>query len=74
MLDELIKKIDAWTGKIELIIRDVGHGNWNEIRFSNTRICYDIGAQVRCTESQLDNLIRNSKIKGKDEIFIFLSH
>lgn len=74
MIHRLIKKLDAFKDSIEVIVRDVGHGNWNEIRFGATRIFFDIGAQKDWRKSKIQELVEAADIKKSDNIYIFVSH
>ncbi|MEK5071449.1 hypothetical protein [Sporosarcina sp. FSL K6-1508] len=74
MIHHLLSGLDSYHGQIEVIIRDVGHGNWNEIRFGNTRIIYDIGAQKEWPANRIQSIIDAAKFKKNEEIYIFISH
>ncbi|MCM3722471.1 hypothetical protein [Solibacillus isronensis] len=74
MINSLIKSLDTFKGSIEIIVRDVGHGNWNEIRFGTTRIFFDIGAQKDWHENKVQNLVTAANIRKSENIYIFVSH
>jgi beta-lactamase superfamily II metal-dependent hydrolase len=73
-VQKIINDLDSYSGVIKVKVRDVGHGNWNEIKYSNKRILFDIGAQKNFGEEDLLNIINNAKFKIGEEIYIFISH
>jgi beta-lactamase superfamily II metal-dependent hydrolase len=74
LLQKIINDLDSYSGVIKLTVRDVGHGNWNEIKYRNKRILFDIGAQKNFGEEDLLEIIREAKFKIGEEIYIFISH
>lgn len=64
----------SWSEEAKLIVWDVGHGNWNEVRVGNNRIFFDIGADKYYRLSDKQNLIEKIAIKEDDVIFIIISH
>jgi beta-lactamase superfamily II metal-dependent hydrolase len=74
MLDNLIHRINNYSGPFRITVHDVGHGNWNEIQFGDTRIFFDIGAQMGWGNLRVQQIINNVNIEPDDEIYIFLSH
>lgn len=74
MIEKLIKSLDSFKQEITVIIHDVGHGNWNEIKFGKSRIFFDIGAQKDWTENKIQKIIDNVNIKLGENIYIFISH
>ncbi len=72
-----IKKIPSKvTGKLSVIIRDVGQGNWNEIYVDGiATYIYDAGASMYDTKSQLIIRIGNRAVNyATDKPGLFLSH
>lgn len=62
--------------KLEVIIRDVGQGNWNEVWSNNIcKLIYDIGAPIFATKSEVRELIdkRITEYK-KNKPGLILSH
>jgi beta-lactamase superfamily II metal-dependent hydrolase len=57
-----------------LIVYDVGHGNWNEIRNKDYRLFFDIGASKYYKEKDLRSLIQRANLKTKSKVTIVISH
>ncbi|MGF3105125.1 hypothetical protein [Rossellomorea sp. DUT-2] len=74
LIQKIVNDLDNHSGEITLTVRDVGHGNWNEIKYENKRILFDIGAQKNYGEDDLLKIIRRAKFKNEEEIYIFISH
>jgi beta-lactamase superfamily II metal-dependent hydrolase len=74
LIQKIINDLDSYSGEIKITVRDVGHGNWNEIEYSNKRILFDIGAQKSFGEVDLLKIICKAKFKSGEEIYIFISH
>ena len=72
MIDRVIKELHTFKGAINVIVRDVGHGNWNEISFGPTRIFFDIGAQKDWRESQIQKVVDAAGINKSENIYILL--
>lgn len=74
MISNLLRSIDSFHAQIKVTVRDVGHGNWNEIQFGSTRIFFDIGAQKQWRKNKVRSILDNARIQPDEKIFIFLSH
>lgn len=63
-------------GEINVVIRDVGQANWNEIYFDNeVKVVYDVGAPMESSKKDIEKIIgdRHSLYKISKPILI-LSH
>lgn len=74
MITKLLDKLDNHLGPIIFIVHDIGHGNWNEIRFGKTRIFFDIGAQKEWRGKRVRKLVDTANITQEEDIYIFISH
>ncbi|MBK8624806.1 MAG: hypothetical protein IPN86_04320 [Saprospiraceae bacterium] len=72
-LDSLQFKI---KGKLSVIIRNIGQGNWNEINLdAETKVVFDAGASMYASRSEIRNIIGDRAIKySNDRPGIILSH
>jgi len=43
----------------ELIVRDVGCGNWNEINSNYFHLMYDLGGDIKFNDKEMDSIITN---------------
>lgn len=63
-------------GKLSIIIRNVGQGNWNEVSFDDhVRIVYDAGAPMNASKAEVRKIIGNRNILyGQSKPILILSH
>ena len=70
-----IENLDlAFKGKIEVVVRDVGQGSWNEItNDGSVKIVYDIGCSVKANANDVRKLVNKKLplyIKSKPGLII----
>lgn len=69
--EELLDFVSMKT-EPQLIVRNVGCGNWNEIKNDDKAIIYDLGADIKFSDSKMRNIIKQSSV-GNEYIGI-ISH
>lgn len=64
------------SGKLKVIVRNVGHGNWNEILSNDdVKIVFDAGASLNDSKSDIRTIIDNRNIAYNDaKPILILSH
>ncbi len=60
------------TQNLRLIVRNVGCGNWNEIKGNKLHIIYDLGGDVKYSDSEMNHII--SRVKLTKPYFAVISH
>ncbi|MEK4372440.1 MULTISPECIES: hypothetical protein [unclassified Paenibacillus] len=60
--------------ELELLVRDVECGNWNEIRHmpSGFRLIYDMGSDLTWTGAQIINIVQKAKLEN--DFHLVISH
>ncbi|MDK9556072.1 hypothetical protein QQF73_00445 [Marinobacter sp. M216] len=62
-------------GPLQLAVIDCGQGNWNEVRSPKSVLIYDIGASMRYSRPEVEQLVRNRALaKDPRKITAFISH
>jgi len=56
----------------ELIVRDVGCGNWNEIIGTDFHLIYDLGGDIKFSNAQMDRLF--NKVNLNQPYYVVISH
>ena len=64
------------NGRIGITVRNVGQGNWNEIKCNDSvRIVYDAGAPMTSSPDEIVNIIGNrSTLYAESKPILILSH
>ncbi|MGE7880298.1 aldolase [Peribacillus muralis] len=57
---------------LELIVRDVGCGNWNEVKGDDFFLIYDLGGDIKFTDSDMELIFDKAKINRP--FFGIISH
>lgn len=69
------ERVFGGDGPLELAVIDCGQGNWNEVRSTKSVLIYDIGASMRYSRPEVEQLVRNRALaKDPREITTFISH
>lgn len=56
----------------QLIVKNVGCGNWNEIKTNDKALIYDLGGDIKYSDSKMQNIIKKSSVKN--EYICIISH
>ena len=60
---------------LQLAVIDCGQGNWNEVRSTKRVLIYDIGASIRHSRPEVEQLVRNRDLAmDPRDITTFISH
>jgi beta-lactamase superfamily II metal-dependent hydrolase len=74
-IDETGNQVFGDDSPLELAVIDCGQGNWNEVRSPKSILIYDIGASMRYSRAEVEQLVRNRALAMETrEIKTFISH
>lgn len=70
-IEEAIKRQDD-IKNIKLIVRDVGCGNWNEVRTDDFLLLYDLGGDIKYTNHEMRQIVGRAMLN--QEYGVIISH
>ncbi|MGN7324161.1 aldolase [Bacillus altitudinis] len=67
-----LREVTDEIGNLELIVRNVGCGNWNEIKSEDFWLIYDLGGDVKFTDKEMQSIL--SRISFNQNFIGVISH
>lgn len=62
----------SFTEDTELIVKNVGCGNWNEVKTGEKTLIYDLGGDILSSDQEMRSIIKSSSVKN--EYICVISH